>query len=174
VCEGAETERNYFEGFQVPGDVRVLVLGLGRNTDTLVESAIALSKEDNYDQTWCVFDRDSFPANNFNRALKLAENAGLRVAYTNEAFELWYLLHFDYHNTALERAQYPGLLTSKLGRKYVKNDLSMYRILLPRQPQAIKYARKLRESYGEVNPERDNPCTTVDLLVEELNKFARP
>jgi hypothetical protein len=158
----------------VPGDVEKIVLGLGKNTDSLVESAISLSQREEYDQIWCVFDRDSFPPNAFNRALVLAQNHGLHVAYTNEAFEFWYLLHFDYHVAALSRVQYAEKLSDRLKREYVKNDPSMYVELLPRQALAIKHARMLRESYGEVNPERDNPCTTVDLLVEELGRFARP
>jgi len=34
----------------------------------LVEAAIMEKANHEYDQTWCVFDRDSFPAENFNRA----------------------------------------------------------------------------------------------------------
>ena len=174
VCEGAKTEPSYFQGFQVPGDIEVVVLGLGENTDSLVESAIRLSKRDNYDQVWCVFDRDSFPAGAFNRALQLAGAAGLKVAYTNEAFELWYLLHFDYHDAALSRTQYTGKLSERLGRPYVKNDPHMYEHLHPRQGAAIRHAASLRRSYSELNPEQDNPSTTVDLLVTQLNQFARP
>ncbi len=52
---------------------------------------------------WCVFDKDSFSDDNFNQAKKLAENNNIRPAYSNEAFELWYLLHFGYHQAATSR-----------------------------------------------------------------------
>lgn len=167
VCEGAKTEPHYFEAFKRPS---VRVIGLGKNTKSLVEAAIQLKEdEEAYDQYWCVFDRDSFPANNFNAALQKAEKAGLRVAYSNEAFEIWYLLHFDYIVSALARAQYPAMLAERLGRPYAKNDPRMYDTLKDRQPQAIRFARKLLESYPDHSPEKDNPSTTVHLLVEELN-----
>jgi len=97
VCEGAKTEPNYFRGFKVAGNV-LDVRGVGDNTLSLVEQAAKFKERGEYDQTWCVFDRDSFPADRFNRALDLARRLGMRVAYSNEAFELWYLLHFAYHD----------------------------------------------------------------------------
>jgi len=50
----------------------------------------------------------------------------------------------------------------------------MYDRLLTRQPDAIRNAQTLLDSYGPAhNPEKDNPCTTVHLLVQELNQYAR-
>lgn len=125
VCEGKKTEPNYFEGFRVPGDV-VKIIGLGDNTDSLVEKAIQIKQKGTYDQHWCVFDRDSFPTNRFNRALLLAQNNGFRVAYSNEAFELWYLLHFHYYDAAMDRAGYAGRLSELLGKPYAKNSRTIY------------------------------------------------
>ena len=45
--------------------------------------------------------------------------------------------------------------------------------LLEHQPRAIKNACKLLSIYEPHNPEKDNPCTTVHLLVEELNVIKR-
>jgi hypothetical protein len=45
----------------------------------------------------------------------------------------------------------------------------MYKKILDKQPAAIKLAKKLLASYDPHNPEKDNPCTTVHLLVEALN-----
>jgi RloB-like protein len=100
VCEGAKTEPNYFRSFRVPRDV-IDVHGLGENTIRIVERAIELKAEDNYDQVWCVFDRDSFPAQNFNAALELSRRHGIEVAYSNESFELWYVLHFEFLNSGI-------------------------------------------------------------------------
>jgi hypothetical protein len=59
-------------------------------------------KEKSYDQVWCVFDADPKPNNpnqakNFNDADALAARKGFSVAYTNQAFEYWLILHFYYH-----------------------------------------------------------------------------
>jgi len=184
ICEGAKTEPNYFEGFRVPQLV-VDAVGTGYNTLSLVDEAIRLKGEKEaearrrgrspYDQIWCVFDRDSFPADSFNSAIRKAETAGFQVAYTNEAFELWYLLHFDDHRAALHRTQYCEILTDRLGHKYHKGSLKMYAELLNRQVEAIRRAESLRADYGAShNPQQDNPCTTVHLLVKALRENVSP
>jgi hypothetical protein len=125
VCEGKKTEPNYFKSLraELRVSVNVRVEGIGDNTDSLVERAIELKDEDDYVQAWCVFDRDSFPANRFNRAIQLVENNGLQVAYSNEAFELWYILHFEYLQAGLPRDDYAEKLTRHLGKKYRKKTL---------------------------------------------------
>jgi len=175
VCEGSRTEPNYFQRFRVNTEVVDLdVVGLGNHTLSLVQCTCELMRQDNYAQVWCVFDRDSFPAERFNEALNQARRRGIQVAYSNEAFELWYLLHFDYHNAALSRTRYQRMLTQRLGKPYRKNARDMYDLLKERQPEAIRNARRLLDSYGpDHNPERDNPSTTVHQLVEELNRCAR-
>ncbi len=172
VCEGKKTEPNYFRSFRV--NAKVEVVGLGDNTLSLVRQTCELMRQDDYAQVWCVFDRNSFPAEQFNAALDLARQNHIRVAYSNEAFELWYLLHFDYCNTAVSRSQYCDMLAHRLGFLYRKNDLDMYDRLVERQPTAIENARRLLDFYGEAhNPECDNPCTTVHQLVQELNRYIR-
>jgi hypothetical protein len=173
VCEGERTEPNYFRSFRVAGDVRKIdIQGTGYNTLSLVNWAIELQAEEDYDQVWCVFDRDSFPAETFNAALTLARQHGIRLAYSNEAFELWYLLHYHFFNTAMSRHRYCQKLTGLLKREYKKNDPFIYQELLERQGDAIRNARRLLAEYNPPNPAQDNPSTTVHLLVEALNRYA--
>jgi hypothetical protein len=170
VCEGEKTEPNYFRKYRVPKFV-VEVLGIGGNTITVVEAAIKLKKagKQDFDQLWCVFDRDSFPAGRFNAALELARQNDIRVAYSNEAFELWYLLHFIYTDSAIARNLYIEKLKEHLG-DYKKNSEDMYDNLRGRRGIAMKNAATLMSRYDPPNPENDNPSTTVHLLVEELLK----
>lgn len=173
VCEGEKTEPNYFKAFPTPTDVIIEVVGEGYNTLSLVKRAAELAKEQSYDQVWCVFDRDSCHIETFNAAIELAKRKGFRVAYSNEAFELWYLLHFHYYQTSIPRRQYCELLTDLLCRPYKKNDRSIYKTLLDRQPAALANAERLLAIYDPPNPARDNPSTKVHLLVRELNKYTR-
>ncbi len=172
VCEGEQTEPNYFRSFDVNASVRVV--GSGDNTMGVVEKAIELREDEEYDQVWCVFDRDSFPPERFNSALAKAKNKNINVAYSNEAFELWYLLHFNYYDTAISRHDYQKMLTELLDGKYQKNSKTMYEELESRQPDAIRNAKTLllKQNYP-ANPAWDNPSTTVHLLVEQLNRFLR-
>ncbi|MDR2823957.1 MAG: RloB family protein, partial [Prevotellaceae bacterium] len=97
VCEGAKTEPNYFKSF--PKQVGKYVFdiqtdGIGMNTLSLVEKAIELryNSVQKFDRVWAVFDKDSFPAENFNAAISKAKSNNISCAWSNEAFELWYLL----------------------------------------------------------------------------------
>lgn len=177
VCEGKKTEPNYFKSFPVNKKVINLdIQGDGLNTISLVEKTIELKEEgkynaDNNDEVWCVFDRDSFPPQNFNAAISRAESNDIKVAYSNEAFELWYLLHFHYYDTAISRKDYQSMLTKLLEHKYEKNSKIIYDEIKDKQENAIKHAKRLLQAYNLPNPEQDNPSTTVHLLVEELNKF---
>lgn len=172
VCEGERTEPNYFLNFRVPKEV-LDVQGLGFNTVSLVKKAIELKRLGEYTQVWCVFDRDSFPPENFNNALSLAKQRGIRVAYSNEAFELWYLLHFHFFNSAITREDYKDKLSKLMGKKYEKKSPTMFDELLERQSTAIENARRLLIVYEFNNPLKDNPSTTVHLLVEELRKHSK-
>jgi hypothetical protein len=172
VCEGAKTEPNYFKNFRVPKTV-IDVKGVGENPTRLVQSAIKLKAEaveadEEYDQVWCVFDRDDWPPQDFNSAIHKAESHDLQVAYSNEAFELWYVLHFEFLNTGIPRDNYCKKMTKLLGKKYQKNSDTIYDELRNRQVTAIRNAEKLLASYNPSNPGQDNPSTTVHLLVKEL------
>lgn len=149
------------------------IQGFGMDPRQLVEKAEQLSLEDNYDQVWCVFDRDSWPADNFSGAMASAQSKGFRVAYSNEAFELWYMLHFNYYDTGIPRSEYISRLHTLLGKPYVKNSDTIYAELESRMEDAIRNAARLLAQYDPPNPAQDNPATTVHLLVEELRRFSR-
>lgn len=166
VCEGEKTEPNYFRKFRT--SAKVIVHGVGMNTSSLIREAIRLKGEDDYDQVWCVFDRDSFPLQNFNQAIEMAKANDIQVAYSNEAFELWYLLHFDFHQSGIPRADYINILGNKLGKRYKKNSQTIYEDLEDKMNVAIRNAERLLSRYESHRPVSDNPSTTVHLLVQQL------
>lgn len=47
------------------------------------------------DQLWCVFDCDDNKDSELQAAILYAEKHGYKIAYSNPAFEYWYLLHFE-------------------------------------------------------------------------------
>lgn len=171
VCEGEKTEPNYFKAFRVPKDVKVSIFGVGEDPLSLVKSAERFNEQGSYGQVWCVFDRDSWPPDNFGNAINSAIAKGFKVAYSNEAFELWYVLHFEFLNAGIPREDYIDKLTHHLAKSYRKNSEDIYDELLSRQDTAIRNAKKLHASYILVNPAQDNPSTTVYELVEALNVF---
>ncbi len=140
VCEGAKTEPMYFEGFRL---TNVDVRGIGHNTLSLVRKTIdikerARKKKEPFDKVWCVFDRDSFPTQDFNEAIELASKNQIEVAYSNESFELWYCLHFGYCESAITRDQYCERLSERLNTTYDKTAKDMHDLLLDKQDAAIQ------------------------------------
>jgi len=186
VCEGKKTEPSYFKDFKLATRkvVDITIDGIGRNTSSLIEETEKI-KENlehkngiEFDQVWCVFDRDTFSPNLFNSAISMAKKRKFKVAYSNEAFEIWYLLHFNLYTSAIDRRslgkKLSQLIKREFGHKYMKNDDRMYEYLKSRQQQAIDNAISLLEHHKEtscINPEKNNPSTTVHLLVMELNKY---
>ncbi|MGB4594525.1 MAG: RloB family protein [Anaerolineaceae bacterium] len=171
VCEGEKTEPYYFSRFPIPQDSIVIVEGIGANTLSLVKETIRLKSEKKYNQVWCVFDMDSFSIENINSAIQLAERNGIKLAYSNEAFELWYILHFEYLNSGIDRQQYKEKLNRLLGFRYQKNNPQIYDLIWSRQKVAIRNARRLLSEYTNPHPWTNNPSTSVHLLVEQLNRL---
>lgn len=176
VCEGKQTEPNYFRGFKL---TNVDVDGAGADPMTVVERAKEIVLEQrkigkNYDQIWCVFDRDDFPAERFNNAIiKTGQLRNFHSAYSNEAFELWYVLHFEYLNSGITRQDYIKKLVTYLDHPYRKNDPDMYQTLIEKgdQQQAIRNAERLLACYSPNNPANGSPSTTVHELVKVLNQY---
>jgi len=171
VCEGTKTEPKYFKKFRVSSLV-LEVKGVGCNTVDVVNEALKSSTDTHYDQIWCVFDRDTFPVDRFNMALELARNNNIQVAYSNQAFELWYLLHFQYLNTAIGSEDYFDRLGKHLGYEYQKNNETIFDEIIHLQDNAIRNAERLYAEYNPPNPAQDNPSTTVHLLIKELNRYS--
>jgi len=195
VCEGKQTEPNYFESLKESLPKGVLELnnididGTGKNTLSIIQETKKIRKkyEKKYlrtiDRAWAVFDKDSFPAENFNNAINKGENSKPKIncAWTNEAFELWYLLHFNFYNTGISREQYQKLLEKEISKasgnkdyKYKKNSKEMFDLLnqYGDQKQAIKNSEKLEVLYLDRSYANHNPCTKVHKLIIELLKLA--
>ena len=184
VCEGEKTEPNYFKCF--PSTVGKFVYeiqfeGGGISTKKVVEKAMELREKSSqkYDRVWAVFDKDSFPAKDFNAAILKAKLNGISCAWSNEAFELWYLLHFHNRITAMKRDEYKKNIEDAVNAKYVnkkqkftyvKNAADMYYTLQKygNQEQAILWAKDLAQQHDDKKFANHNPATQVYKLVEEL------
>jgi len=191
VCEGANTEKYYFEAFPVPSkDVKVIG-GFGGGKMYLVQKALEIAQRPEYQgyEVWCVFDFDVKHSNlmqkaDFDNAINTAHKSGCRVAFSNDCFELWFLLHYKYIQNQHHRQEYFKMLSiiwSKelRGRKYEEfgkraNGCSdIYHWVLPYQERAINLAKRLYDHKTNLPFHQMNPCTTVYQLVQELNNYLR-
>jgi len=190
LCEGRNTEPLYFKSFPLSAaTVKVIGKG-GRSKISLVEYGFKeLEKLEFYDEDeiWFVFDMDihypevSDQKADFNSAIKLAEVKGARIAFSNDCFEIWFLLHYQDLSGQLTRKEYYEKLNSWMGIDYEKvgkgRDFAskIYETLLKdtkaSQPEAISRATRLWEENKHLPPADRNPCNSVYQLVVELNGY---
>lgn len=185
VCEGEKTEPNYFRAIiknpQYSTVIDAELRGLGRSTVSLVKATAKIRDEIEerneltFDGVWVVFDEDG--KKDFNKAITMARSLRLKSAWTNEAFELWYYLHFEYLNTGIDRHTYIDKINAVLRKRmkdksfsYKKNDKGFYALLQKYGDEAFakKCASNLRKLYDGTDYNQHKPCTMVDLLVNEL------
>jgi|TARA_R100000501_G_C2623772_1_gene116942 hypothetical protein len=186
VCEGKNTEPSYFRQFKLT-TAEVKPIGEGYNTVTLVNRAIELSQK-GYDQVWCVFDKDDFPNTDFNNAIQIAKAQNFGVAYSNQAFEYWILLHFDDHQGGgMHRNQYDEKINNHLKNFGLSYDGQNSKVITEeifdllesidekfekdRKTLAIERAKRIYNRLNKISPAKEESSTTVFKLVEELNKY---
>ncbi|MGL1887846.1 MAG: RloB family protein [Reichenbachiella sp.] len=176
VCEGKNTEPSYFNQFEL-SSATVKAVGEGYNTVSLVERAKQLADAKEYDQVWCVFDKDDFTDQNFNEAIVKAQAYGFHAAWSNQAFEYWMILHFDDHQGgAMHRSDYNdkiNALVGPLGATYdgagCKNiSEELFLLMEPRINLAISRAIRNEGHHTGVTDAQAESVTMVYKLVEEL------
>lgn len=188
VCEGENTEPSYFNQFKLTkADIKAI--GQGYNTISLVNKAIEFAQKEKYDRVWCVFDKDDFKENDFNNAIWKAKGKKFGIAYSNQAFEYWLLLHFeDHQGGAMSRKDYYQKLNGYLatfGANYDKNSkkvtTAIFDILQAkvnssdktRQNIACQRAKKIyieHQNNGRT-PAKSESSTTVFQLIQEIEKY---
>ncbi len=192
VCEGKNTEPSYFRQFKL-SSATIEAIGEGFNTLSLVKRAIEISRKNRYDKKWVVFDRDPKPDNpsqatDFNEAIMLAKKNGFGVAYSNQAFEYWIILHFnDHQGGPMDRRQYGQKINESLALYSVYYDFAGCKLITDeifelldgidektrkeRKRLAIKRAKRNFNLFDHKNPAAEESSTTVYKLVEELLRY---
>ncbi len=172
--EGEKTEPDYFNSIKDElrlNEIDIKVHGLGDHTMPLVEYVIERKNEEKDTDTewWVVFDRDDH--DHFNQAIQKAESESINVAYSNECFELWFILHFEFLHTSIGREKYYKKLTTLLSKKYDKKSSDTFSLIKDKEAIAIRNAKTLEKQHDSdgtnVFSKRD-PSTTVYKLVEKL------
>lgn len=219
VCEDESTEPAYFrkvfqEKFEelLPKDtIRIEAVGTGRNSLGVVEKAVEerISRTEivpkAIDHVWAVFDKDDLDLNEtttrrFEEAFTVAVANDINIAYSNECFELWLLLHFvnvsnakpiprkateDIDKTVclygmLENAINKGRTPDQQilydhahhSKPYISVD-ELIAIIMKSgdEAKAIARAQALDAAQQDKKPIEANPNTTVYKLVKELREW---
>lgn len=183
VCEG-QTEELYFKSFPVVS-CTVTAFSIGQSKESLVDSTMELKKEEEYDEVWCVFDMDynsgAKEFSSFDNAINKALQNEIKVAYSNDCFELWFCLHYEHIDQQHRRDFYFDFLSNKWNMNY-SNDGKKYEFCGTtystlkhegNQDLAIKRAKKLHKDQEHLPYSQQNPVTLVYLLVLLLKENMR-
>jgi hypothetical protein len=186
VCEGRETERNYFDKLKredaVTSRLHVTVKkGKGGSRLQIVQEAVDRKNEPgkDYDEAWCVMDVERLDTEDARKdvasAVELARQNGITLCLSNPAFEVWLLAHFlrssQHFNGCDAVIQDLDKHWERAFRQpYAKNDEHIYEKLASRTSAALENAKDVREKdHGGKEDTADcNSSTEVYRLVGKL------
>ncbi len=193
-CEGEQTEPLYFKGFEkaitsnaiYKNLVDIHVEGVGEETLRVIYAAEEYVKKNKPKNAniWCVYDKDSFPKQDFNAVSERANTLNRQqsdviynVAWSNQCIEYWFILHFAFYDADNDRKECRKFLHSKfkeLGwEKYEKNNNELFNIMTKKgnPKQAIIWAQRRLEACKGLTDTASVPATKVHLLVQTLAKY---
>lgn len=222
-CEDENDEPIYFRSFEIEKRVKINAISNQKSAKLNLLNTIQKCTDDGLmecvnhtyslktgttENIWCVYDRDLENTNialvlpshdiNFTTSIQAAIAAGLKVAWSNDAFELWVLLHFEkipagtrlhreyiyerlteIFKTVVPRTVDLDAITNRPLFNYkhaMKKKANFLLHVLPnlkgKESVAIENARELEALYGPGTFfHLCNPGTKIHHLVEELLGF---
>ncbi len=186
---GEVAEPQYFDKFNdLPSNFRIKIHKMAKYKSEapwqLIDRAIKIKSDlesrDNFnskdgDEAWCAFDIDDYLKQNpqkFKEATKKAETNGIELCWSNQCFEIWFLLHFEYCESIISRKDYDQKLQKYFKKEYngfsYQKNCDVFDELFSLQDKAIKNAEKLFKSHPNL---QDNPSTTVFKIVKNLRSL---
>ena len=188
ICASEKTEPIYFDayrkhlkstGIHIEGMTIYSTKAKYQLPSKLLEFALLKMKEYDLDiasgdTIWCIFDFDDFGKNIRESVIK-KKYRNIEKIVSSRCFELWYLLHFEYTTSHIQRTEdLEKALTRHFGNRYEKNK-NYFDQLNKHQETAIDNAKRL-ERFHEENgckpyEETYNPSTNVYKLVTFLNNM---
>lgn len=219
-CEDEVSEPYYFNSFEITDKLKINSIPNQKQGKLNLDNTIVHCRNnglivfegdaykvagDRNENIWCVYDRDMENTDftrireadhvSFDTAIQTATTAGINVAWSNDAFELWVLLHFEkvptgtpiHRNfvyerlTAIFKTLHPHNpeFAAIVGhpqfyyKNILKKKLPFLTYVLPvmhsRLKTALRNAAELETKFKDDVPfHLRNPCTKVHHLVKQL------
>lgn len=193
LCEGVVTEPLYFKAIAGP-NTQAEALGFGSSKSALVQRAVQYCQQKNKDpkttEIWVVFDFDvkydqiENLKEDFNQAIQQAKALGFKVAYSNDCFELWLVLHAKLLESQQIRDHYYEFLSGHLEINYLETGKKRetwinYLPTLKSHPKmdkqaAMRNSHHLFQNQSHLTPGDQNPVTTIFQLGYSLDPESYP
>ena len=114
-------------------------------------------------QNYLVFDKDNMKNDEFNEVQMLAEKENFTIGFSNIAFEVWLLAHFEKVTKGqMSNDMLKKKLSGHLKQEYKKADSKQIEKMIASYKQAIKNA----EGVNEID--FDYQCTTVGAMIKDI------
>ena len=165
-----QTEEGYFKKFKA----RCKTITGGNALSIVEEAIVQKSNIKKYvDEYWVVFDKDATSKSDFLKAIKLAAENGLNVAYSCEAFEIWWLFHYIEITAPIQRKDYEKKLQKhlpdyKVREKGLSQGERMWMQLDKLKDIGIANAKRAHLKFEYPEHAFEQSVTTVYQLVELL------
>lgn len=193
LCEGVVTEPLYFKSIAA-SNIEAEALGFGASKCALVQMAEQYCQRNQVDKSrtevWVVFDFDvkydqiENQKEDFNQAIQQARLLSFKVAYSNDCFELWLVLHTKLLEAQQTRFQYYDYLSKHLEVDYEETGKKRetwlkYLPTINSHPEmdkalAMQNAIRLFETQSHLAYCDQNPVTTIFQLAHELDPESFP
>jgi hypothetical protein len=187
VCEGENTEISYFRQFKLT-TANIVLTEVGAGAAAVLEKAKQVYKPEEHEIVACVFDKDEVPDEVFNATVKEAQRQGFMCAWSNQAFEYWFLLHVidhqaesmhrrEYHQKLNEHLKGTGISYEGKRSKMVTDTLFEYFEAIdsqsgkPRVQLAIERSERNEKRHQHKQPAQAESCTLVHHLVKKIRQF---
>lgn len=183
--EDTKSSRYYFEKLLIDKKLTgrvVIAKNIGQDPKNVLNAVVMHKRQSpniTYEKSWAIFDRDDWSTEQINTTIQRAKELDICIAISNEAYELWLLLHFEPLTRATTRKELIHKLNdyfkTYFGQEYNKSTQDVYGLLIGFQKRAIVNANNLIKqqlrNYGKLDPESQNPLTMVFQIVECLNSL---
>ena len=185
ALEDTKSSKYYFQALlkdkKLTGQV-VFAKHIGTDSASVIEAIVSHERENpnqKYEKKWAVIDKDDYSKNQINGAIQRAKKLDICIAISNEAYELWILLHFErlarFTNRKNLNSKLNTIFRDRFGIEYSKSSQDIYSFTVGLQSEAIKNSKQLVSkyirNYGKLDPYTHNPLTMVFQLVECLNSL---
>lgn len=181
ICEDSKSGKRYLQDatlhFRVNVTVEVTHCG---HTDPIGIFNEAVSRQNKFDEIYCVIDRDAHPS--FDNAIQSAKNTNkIKVIASYPCFEFWLLLHFGYTRksyTAVGKLSAGDRLNQDLRAKLGMEDYdkgqarSPFNQLLDQFDTARSISKSVLDAaLAESDP---NPSTQLHELMDIFEQLSKP
>lgn len=188
LCEGKQTEPNYFKGLTQAKHLTNVVVRPSRKKQTgptglLTRLHEELEYDPDLDEIYCVLDHDGRDTEirKFTAALtavdKKTDSTQIQMILSDPCFEFWLLLHFEITDRPFAVGTHAAGCEDVIRQlkrhlpKYEKNDVQVFEKCHEHVDTAIENSRKLQ--YTEpLSSEPSAPHTDVGQLIKRLLKLS--